>query len=185
MLSDNTHDGTEALLAALVEIESFVGRSGWDQPARLFGLVPTAELIAAEPSLADQLTVTSPDALSSIEQEDFHPGTDLFTALSRIVWPWSVPGSALSTERSFLPPECEADIPSDPGAAAEFVAHHPQRVDVRVVAGCLRVGSGEVVTHCLARLKSNPDDLLTGAEMVPALTQTLVTTLATEPTDID
>ena len=32
---------TERLLAALVEIERFVGRAGWDQPARLFALVPT------------------------------------------------------------------------------------------------------------------------------------------------
>lgn len=183
MLSENAHDGTEALLAALVEIESFVGRSGWDQPARLFGLVPTADLLAAEPSLSDQLSVTAPDALSSVEQEDFHPGTDLFTALQQIVWPWTVPGSAITTERSFLPPECEAEIPADPGAAAEFVANHEKRVDVRVVAGCLRVGSGEVVTHCLARLKTNPDDLLVGAEMVPALTETLKHTLAAAPTD--
>ena len=29
----------ETLLTALVEIESFVGRAGWDQPARLFALV--------------------------------------------------------------------------------------------------------------------------------------------------
>ena len=29
----------EALIAALVEIESYVGQSGWDQPGRLFALV--------------------------------------------------------------------------------------------------------------------------------------------------
>ena len=46
---------SEALAAALIEVERHVGRSGWDQPARLFALVPTAELIAAEPSLARRL----------------------------------------------------------------------------------------------------------------------------------
>ncbi len=179
MLSDNEHDGNDALLAALVEIESFVSRSGWDQPARLFGLVPTAELIAAEPSLAEQLTITVPDALSSVEQEDFHPGTDLLTALNHIVWPWSVPGCALVTERSFLPPRFESEIPTFPEKAADFVAHHPERVDVRVVAGCLRLADGTTTIHSVARLRSEPSDLLVGAEMVPTLTHVLSQTLAT------
>lgn len=174
MLNDNA---TETLLAALVEVERFVGRAGWDQPARLFALAPTAELIAAEPSLAEQLTPTAPDALSSIEQDDFRPGTDLLTALSQIFWPPAVAGCALATERSFLPAELETEMPSDPQAAAEFVANHPQRRDLRVVAGALRIGQGKTITHCVARLASNPEDLLVGAEMVPALTQAVAWTL--------
>ena len=63
----------ERLLAGLVEIERFVGQAGWDQPARLFALVPTEELLAAEPGLVDQLTVTAEGSLSSIEQDEFHP----------------------------------------------------------------------------------------------------------------
>ena len=68
MLSDD-QNLTEALLAALVEVERFVGRAGWDQPARLFGLAPTAELLAAEPSLADQRTdvVRILDAIDDLE----------------------------------------------------------------------------------------------------------------------
>lgn len=170
-------DATETLLAALVEVERFVGRAGWDQPARLFALAPTAELIAAEPSLADQLTPTAPDALSSIEQDDFRPGTDLLTALSQIFWPPAVAGCALATERSFLPAELEVEMPDDPQEAAAYVANHPQRRDLRVVAGALRVGEGATITHCVARLASNPEDLLVGAEMVPALTQAVAWTL--------
>lgn len=167
----------EALLAALIEIERFVGRGGWDQPARLFALVPTAELLASEPGLAGQLTVTSEDALSSIEQDDFRPGTDLLTALGQIVWPASVAGCALATERSFLPADAEATIPDDLLLAAEYVANHPQRRDLRVVAGAVRGPGGTTITHCVGRLASNPEDLLVGADMVPALTQAVAWTL--------
>ncbi len=173
---NQTTPSAEALLASLVEIERFVGRSGWDQTARLFALAPTAELVAAEPSLAESLTITSPDALSSVEQDDFRPGTDLLTALSQITWPPTVVGCALATERSFLPADLETDLPDDPQLAAEYVAHHPQRCDVRVVAGALRSAEGPL-THCVVRLASNPEDLLVGQDMVPALTQAVAWTL--------
>lgn len=173
-------DGTaaiKALLASLVEIEQFVGRAGWDQPARLFALVPTAELLASEPSLADQLSASTPEALSSIEQDDFRPGTDLLSALTQIGWPTTVAGCALALERSFLPAEIETELPTDPSRAAEYVANHPQRQDVRVIAGALRSPDGEPITHSVARLATNPEDLLIGADMVPALTQAVAWTL--------
>lgn len=176
MLTDGEY-ASEVLLAGLVDIERYVGRAGWDQPARLFALVPTTELVAAEPSLADQLTVTVPDALSSVEQDDFHPGTDLMTALCELAWPPTVSGCAVATERSFLPAEAEADIPADPAEAAEYVAKHPQRCDLRVVAGALRLYDGSTISHCVARLATSPDDLLAGADMVPALTQAVAHTL--------
>lgn len=167
----------ETLLTALVEIESFVGRAGWDQPARLFALVSTTDLLAAEPSLAGQLKKTGPGALSSVEQEDFRSGTDLLTALGQLAWPATVAGCALATERSFLPPAAEADIPARPDLAAEFVAAHPDRQDLRVVAGALRGADGGVLTHCVARLTSDPTDLLMGTDLVPALTRALACTL--------
>ena len=37
----------DALVASLMEIERHVAGLGWDQPARLFALVPTVELIEA------------------------------------------------------------------------------------------------------------------------------------------
>ena len=69
---------SDALVAALLEIERHVGGIGWDQPARLFALVPTAELIAAEPQLAEHLSGASepqPEQLSAIEQEGFNGGS--------------------------------------------------------------------------------------------------------------
>lgn len=172
-----TESAADALLEGLVEIEGFVGRAGWDQPARLFALVPTDELLAADPTLADHLTQSGGRQLSSIEQDDFRPGTDLLTALNQIGWPPAVAGCALVVERSFLPVDLEAEMPADPSRAAEFVANHPQRCDVRVVAGALRQPDEAPMTHCVARLATNPEELLIGADMVPALTQAVAYTL--------
>lgn len=166
-------DHQAALEACLFEIERYSAKFGWDQPARLFALVPTAELLASNPELKGQISESSPGALSSIEQEDFHSGTDLFSDLINLSWPESVFGCALVTERAFLPTEYENEIPADPAAAADFVAKHPKRQDLRIVAGVLR----NDVSACLARLKDQPEELLHG-DLVPALTSVLAHTLS-------
>lgn len=165
----------EALVAALLEVERHTGHGGWDQPARLFALVRTADLVAAEPALAEQLTRHDlpADALSSIEQDEFHSGADLVGDLDRITWPPTVVGCAVAVERTFVPPQVEPDLPEDPDAAAEFVARHPLRQDVRVVVGVTRAGD----RHGLARLRTQPDELLGGADLVPGLTDALARTL--------
>ena len=167
----------DALVAALVEIERHVGHGGWDQPARLFALVPTAQLIAAEPTLSAQLGHGDDrveGALSSVEQEGFHTGADLVDALDAIAWPATVAGCALSVERLFVPPHVEAQIPTDPDAAEAFVAGHPERQDVRVVVGVTRHGA----PYGLARLRNNPDELLAGDDLVPGLGEALSRTLS-------
>lgn len=164
---------SEALIAALVEIEQHVGRLGWDQPARLFALVPTAELIAAEPTLRAGLGDPLPGALSSIEQDGFHPGADLAEALAAIGWPPAVAGCALVLERAFLPPEIEEELPGDPDQAALFVAQHPRHLDLRVVVGVLREGG----RHGVARVRGEEGSLLGGENLVPALADALSHTL--------
>ncbi len=162
----------EALLASLVEIEHHVSSIGWDQPARLFALVDTTALITAEPHLAGQLHVTAEGSLTSIEQDEFHAGEDLAAALARLRWSDAVSGCAIALERAFLPSSAEAAVPSDPAEATAFVQVHPQRQDVRVVVGVLRSGQA----HALARLVSRPDQLLSGADLVPALAAALAET---------
>ena len=167
----------DALQAALLEIERHVGHGGWDQPARLFALVPTAELLAAEPGLADQLDRpggVDADALSSIEQDGFRTGDDLLEDLARIMWPDAVRGCALAVERLFVPAGVEGDMPEDPQEAADWVAAHPQRQDVRVVVGVTRTEG----RFGVARLRHNPDDLLAGEELVPGLADALARTLS-------
>lgn len=169
----------DALVAALLDIERHVGHGGWDQPARLFALVPTTALLAAEPGLAEQLGALPdpiPDALTAVEQDEFRPGDDLIGDLERVAWPAGVQGCALSVERLFVPPSVESEIPDDPDAAAEFVARHPRRQDVRVVVGVTRAGA----SHGVARLAEQPEDLLGGADLVPGLARVLAQTL-TDP----
>ncbi len=166
-----------ALLPALLDIERHVSALGWDQPARLFALVLTRELLAAEPSLSEHLdaeAVRPDDALTAVEQDDFHAGQDLFGDLERVAWGDAVAGCALSVERVFVPPSVEADIPEDPDAAADFVNHHPRRQDLRVIVGVTRDGA----THGVARLKAEPDELLGGADLVPGLARALARTLS-------
>lgn len=185
------HEQKDALIAALVELEHHVGAAGWDQPARLFALVRTDELIAAEPELAAHLGLrTSAEgfpegALSSIEQDEFRAvggvertgdapeEADLPRVLARISWPDAVAGCALALERSFLPAKYETDLPADPAAAERHVAGHEHRQDLRLVVGALRDGS----THALARLVDHPDELLSGPELAPGVVWVLAATL--------
>ncbi len=164
-----------ALTAALMEIERHVARLGWDQPARLFALVRTADLVVAEPQLADTLAADSrpADALSSIEQDTWHAGDDVVSALEAISWPDTVEGCALAIERAFLPADAEAAIPEDPEEAAAYVARHPRRQDLRVVSGVLRDGHRQ----SLARLASAPEELLGGPQLAPGLSDLLRSTL--------
>src|SRR4051812_45443285 len=89
-------DRQEALVAALVELEHHVGESGWDAPPRLFALVETDALAAAEPDLARSLGLrttadgAAPGALTAIEQDTFRPSGDLLTDLDGIEWPEDV-----------------------------------------------------------------------------------------------
>jgi hypothetical protein len=177
-----TDDRYDALIAALVELERHVSESGWDQRPRLFALVHTDDLIAAEPQLAADLGLRSSadgapvDALTAIEQEHFSGGQRVLEELGAVVWPDAVFGCALAVERTFLPTETDAQLPEEPAAAAEFVALHPQREEVRVVVGVDREGH----THGVARLVSQPDELLGAANLVPGLAAALAHTLAAE-----
>lgn len=159
-----------------MDVERHVSSAGWDQPARLFALVTTSTLLEVEPQLRGRVPETSPDALTAIEQDEFHATDDVVERLGGIFWPDTVEGCAIALERAFLPPDHEGDLPDDPALAAEFVAKHPAKSDVRVVVGVLRDGA----KHGLARLLSNPDDLLGGEDLVPGLADALLDTFRSE-----
>lgn len=172
-------DSESALVAALIDLEHHVAEQGWDQPARLFALVETDALVAAEPTLAQQLGLRTtaegapPGALTAIEQEGFHTGEGLTEVMAQISWPETVTGCALALERNFLPARFEADIPDGIDEAERFVVNHPDRQELRVVAGSLREGEG----YAVARLRSEPDELLGGRELVPGVVAACATTL--------
>jgi len=167
--------GEPGLAAAVLEIERHAAASGWDQPARLFALVQTAELAAREPQLAASL---GEQALTSIEQEGLVPGRSLEEQLAAITWPETVHGCAALVERFVLPPQVEADLPEDAETAATYASEHPDRQEVRIVAAATRTGA----SYCALRLRAHDEDtsVLTGAELVPELVDLVRSTLEEE-----
>ncbi len=171
------------------EVAEFVDDQGWDRPPQLFALVPTAELAAAEPSLAAQLADSAP--LTPVAQEPFatgeNPGLD--ERLATLRWPASVAGCVLVQQITVLPPDAEADLDdalepllADPdaadraGRAAAYA--HPDRRQARLFAGVLRDGA----ELCLLRLRPEADadgdlELLTYPGLATGLVDALRHTL--------
>lgn len=180
-LTDGLSDVDPALATAVLEIEGHVAEAGWDQPARLYALVDTAEFVAAEPELA---AVTGLDAaseegsLTPVEQDQLPPDQQLEQVLETIAWPTGVAGCAAVVERLVLPPGADADIPDDPAEAEAFAQEHPDRQLVRIVAGVTRAGA----SYCALRLKAHDDDqsVVGGVDLVPALLELLHSTLEEE-----
>lgn len=171
-------DVDPALAAAVLEIEGHVADGGWDQPGRLYALVDTARLVAQEPALAAASGLTDSSAagsLTPVEQDQLPPDTALEAVLEQISWPAGVSGCAAVVERLVLPPGADTDLPQDADAAEEFARAHPDRQDVRIVAGATRAGA----TYCALRLRAHDDaqSVVTGTDLVPALVQLLVGTL--------
>ena len=166
-----------ALAAAVMEIERHAAQSGWDQPARLFALVETSRLVAREPQLVGSLGDAE---LTPVEQDGLAPGRALEDQLATISWPETVDGCAAMVERFVLPPDVEADLPDEPEAAASYVAEHPDRQEVRIVAAALRSGA----SFCALRLRAHDDDesVLGGEDLVPALLELVRGTLEGEDT---
>ncbi len=99
--------------------------------------------------------------------------------LESIVWPAEVVGCAAVVERLVLPPDADRHIPDDRASAEEFAREHPDRQEVRIVAGVTRAGA----TYCALRLRAHDDDqsVVGGADLVPGLLELLGTTLEEDP----
>lgn len=173
---DETMPSTPLRLVTL-EVESHVAADGWDQPPRLYALVPTAELIEHEPALAERLSVqldAQPHGLTSIEQDGLPADRPLEDVLAEIEWPEAVAGCIAVVERVMLPPEAEDALPDDVDEMLAFVAEHPDRREVRLIAAVTRDGE----RHSAVRARE-PEDapLLEGPDLVPGLVDHLTRTL--------
>ncbi len=161
-----------------LDTERHVSRSGWDQNPRLFALVPTADLLAREPHLAEGLAVAdlAPGALTAVEQEDLPRTSSVESLLGRIAWPETVAGCAIAVERIVLPPGADADLPADPDAAAAALAAHPDRQDIRLVVAVARDGR----SRCLVRQRAHDSDdaVASGNRLAPGIVEALLATLA-------
>ncbi|MBJ8338323.1 MULTISPECIES: PPA1309 family protein [Antrihabitans] len=185
------------LARCLREVAEHVDARGWDQPPHLFALVPTADLIAAEPALHDQLA--DGPSITPIEQEAMPHDIDggsraLDEFLATTTWPPAVVGCVLAQEIVVLPPEAETDLDealaplladrdaADEAARAAAEAH-PERRAGRLFAAVLRDGQS------LALLQLRPDEedesygdleLLTYPDLAPNIVEALHATLESE-----
>jgi hypothetical protein len=167
------------LTRAVLEIDEYASTLGWDQPARLFALVDTAQLRAQEPALADRLGLNDEQhtsGLTPIEQEEIPAGRPLDEFLATIAWPDAVTGCALTVERLMLPPSAEAEVPQDLDEAelTRWVADHPERQEVRMTVAVLRDGARESALRL--REKDSATEVLTGSGLVPNLAEALAAT---------
>jgi hypothetical protein len=163
------------LVTTALETERHVAAAGWDQPPRLFALVRTAGLIEREPQLRAQLGEAEEDALTAIEQEDLPDSPSLESVLAQLAWPEEVDGVALAVERLVVPPDAERDLPENPQEAADTLAAHPDRKDVRLLVAVLRDGE----SACLLRQRDHDTDdkVASGPDIAPGLVQALSATL--------
>ena len=163
------------LVTSALETERHVAGAGWDQPPRLFALVRTAGLLEREPHLRTQIAEAEEDGLTAIEQEGLPDATSLESILAQLAWPEEVDGVALAVERLVVPPEAEHDLPGDPEEAAEALAAHPDRKDVRLLVAVLRDGE----SACLLRQRDHDTDdkVASGPDIAPGLVQALSATL--------
>ncbi len=166
------------LSAVAREVEDFVASGGWDQPPQLFALVPTAELVEAQPDLAGQVDAGAP--LTPVAQDSL-PNDDLAEALAGIMWPDAVHGCAVAQEIVVLPPEAEATLPagerqSDTDVLRRIAAEHPRRREARMVAAVLRDGTAACVLR-IRGVEGADDEIVEHPELAPNLTDALLDTL--------
>ncbi|MET8877428.1 PPA1309 family protein [Nocardia sp. NPDC004604] len=181
----------ELVLARSVrEVAEFADAEGWGRPPQMFALVPTADLVAAEPGLLDQLDQGS--ELTPIAQESFPDDITggsmaLDEFLATTSWPEAVSGCVLVQEIVVLPPDAEstlddaltpllADHEAADAAARAAAETHPERRTARLLAAVLRSGA----ELCLLQLKPEDDaddfgdlDLRTYPNLAPNLIEAL------------
>ncbi|WP_028478190.1 PPA1309 family protein [Nocardia sp. CNY236] len=188
----------ELVLARSVrEVAEFVDAEGWGRPPHMFALVPTADLMAAQPDLADQL---DPGAeLTPVAQDSFlgdTPGESkpLDEMLATISWPAAVQGCLLVQEIVVLPPDAEsalddalvpvlADADAADAAARAAAEAHPRRREARLFTAVLRSGASLSLLHLRPDNAESADssgdlDLRTYPNLAPNLVEALHHTLA-------
>lgn len=162
---------------AVMDLERHASEQGWDQPPRVYALVPTAELARREPALASMLGLDAsadPAELTPVEQEPLPEGMPLEEALGRMAWPDAVAGCALVMERLVVRGSDETLDPPR-GGTGDWAASQDGSEEVRMVAGVLREGG----RHAALRMRAHDSDdqVLNGPDLVPALTSALELTL--------
>ena len=139
----------------------------------------TARLVESEPALASAMGLDSSAAqgsLTPVEQDQLTPDQPL----EQVLRVDHLARRRLRLRRGRRAAGAPAGgrqprSPRTPSGAEEFAREHPDRQEVRIVAGATRAGA----TYCALRLRAHDDDqsVVAGSDLVPALLQLLAATL--------
>ena len=166
-------DFAQELGAVVREVEQHVAAGGWDQPVRLFALVPTLDVLAADPTIS----LSGELALTSVEQELEDLVASVEDLLGTIAWPNEVVGAIVVLERIILPPEAQEDLPEDSDESfVQVAADHPMRRDVRMVSAALR--SGQNMNALRFRIHDNDDEVAIAPDLIPTLNDAVLATFS-------
>ena len=162
------------LAEIVTEIERHLAGEGWDQPPKLFALVPTRELLENEPGLAELLAGADPDSLTPVEQPALEE--DVARVLAQIEWPPAVSGCAFVNEVFLLPDGAVAERPEDTDES-DWAESHPDRREVRLAVAVVRGGERASVLRIRGR-DGEEDEVVTAPDLVPNLSAALLDTFA-------
>jgi len=154
----------DSVLAETIrELDQHVADSGWDQPARLFAIVPTADLATDHPEL---VSPEHPGQFMFVEQDAPLDNENLIGSLEQISWPFEIMGAALAIERLIsMQPDDEID------AEAES-----QTQELRIIALVMRDGSN--MNAIRQRSYDDETNVAVASDLVPALNMALLQTFA-------
>src|SRR5699024_7105423 len=122
-----------------------------------------------------KLAEADPYSLLAIEQDGLPQAPNLETLLGQLAWPETVHGVAISVEQFTVPPHAQEGLPTDPQKQVQALMDHPERDDVRIIAGVLRTRE----TWCALRYRSHDteEQVAQSSDAVPDLLEALKATL--------
>jgi len=154
----------DSVLADTVrELDQHVAEGGWDQSARLFAIVPTADLATDHPEL---VSAENSGQFMFVEQEAPLDNENVIGSLEQISWPAEITGAAIAIERLIsMQPDDEVDLESD-----------SQTQELRIIALVMRDGTN--INAIRQRSFDDGTDVAVASDLVPAINKALLQTFA-------
>jgi len=145
------------------ELDQHVADSGWDQAARLFAIVPKADLVTDHPEL---VSADNAGQFMFVEQDAEIDNENLINSLEQISWPQQITGAAIAIERLI---SMQPDDEIDPEVES-------QTQELRIIALVMRDGSN--MNAIRQRSFDDVNDVAVASDLVPALNAALLQTFA-------
>lgn len=154
----------DSVLAETIrELDQHVADGGWDQAARLFAIVLTADLATDHPELVSD---GKAEQFMFVEQDAPIDNENLIGSLEQISWPAEITGAALAIERLIsMQPDEEVEVDAE-----------SQTQEIRIIALVMRDGTN--LNAIRQRSYDDETNVAVASDLVPALNKALLQTFA-------